>query len=303
MKDSKLKQVLLSAWDVISPTMQSFFIRKKYRLSIMTSEQTVAYIKKHNCSIARYGDGDFGLMLKTEAEGYQEISDALSDALKNVFVDPSPDLLICIPYPMVSTREFLPHGKKFWHGWCISWQEKVVTTINDLAGKNYVFGDSFVSRPYTGYKAADKPKQMFSLLKQLWDQKDILFVEGEGTRMGVGNDLFSNAKSIKRILAPAENAFSVYPQILDSVLSHWNGELVIIALGPTATVLASDLSKKGIQALDIGHIDVQYEWFKSGTPYQPIANKYVNEAIGGNTLVEYTDPVYESQIIDKIELP
>ena len=301
MKDSKIKRLLLSYWDVLSPAMRAHKIRRKYALPIMTSEQTVTYIKKHNCSIARYGDGDFGLMLKTAEEGYQNISDELSEALKNVFKNSSKDLLICIPYPMVSTREFLPHGKKFWRNWSIECQKKIVTTIQDLAGKDYVFGDSFVSRPYTGYKSDKKAAKLFPLLKELWDSKDILFVEGEGTRMGIGNDLFDNAKSIKRILAPAENAFSVYPQILDSVLSHWNGELVIMALGPTATVLASDLSKKGIQALDIGHIDVQYEWFKSGTPYQPIANKYVNEAIGGNTLVEYTDPVYEFQIIDTID--
>lgn len=301
MKDSKLKRLLLSYWDILSPAIRAHKIRKKYTLTIMTSEQTVAYVKKHNCSIARYGDGEFGLMLKTGGVGFQYVSDELSDALKNVFHNPSPDLLICLPHPMVSTRDFLPHGKKFWNEWSINCQKNIFAIVQHLTTNNYVFGDSFMSRPYTGYKSSKKAAKLFPLLKELWDGEDILFVEGEGTRMGIGNDLFDNAKSIKRILAPAENAFSVYPQILESVLSHWNGELVIIALGPTATVLASDLSKKGIQALDIGHIDVQYEWFQSGTPYQPIANKYVNEAIGGNSLVEYTDPVYESQIIDTIK--
>lgn len=302
MKDIKLKKWLLSYWDILSPAIKAIHIRKKYALPIMTSEQTVSYIKKHNCSIARYGDGEFGLMLKSCAVGYQEISSELSDSLKEVFSNTSPDLLICLPYPMVSTREFLPHGKKFWRGWTINNQKEVVTTINQLAGKGYTYGDSFVSRPYTGYKSNKKPSKLFPLLQELWDGKDILFVEGEGTRLGIGNDLFSNAKSIKRILAPAENAFSVYPQILESVMSHWSGELVIAALGPTATVLASDLSKKGIQTLDVGHIDIQYEWFKSGKPYTPIANKYVNETIGGNTVVECSDPMYEAQIIDTIKL-
>ena len=35
--------------------------------------------------------------------------------------------------------------------------------------------------------------------------------------------------------------------------------MVIIALGPTATVLAYDLSLKGIQSLDIGHITNVYD--------------------------------------------
>ena len=36
---------------------------------------------------------------------------------------------------------------------------------------------------------------------------------------------------------------------------------MLIALGPTATILAYDLAEKGVQALDVGHIDIEYEWF------------------------------------------
>ena len=37
--------------------------------------------------------------------------------------------------------------------------------------------------------------------------------------------------------------------------------MIIIALGPTATVLAYDLAKEGYQALDMGHFDIEYEWY------------------------------------------
>ena len=80
------------------------------------------------------------------------------------------------------------------------------------------------------------------------------------TGLGVGNDLFGNAGSIQRILAPAENAFSKYPQILDACMEQPEDSLFLLALGPTATVLASDLCKAGRQAVDIGHVDLEYEW-------------------------------------------
>ena len=38
-------------------------------------------------------------------------------------------------------------------------------------------------------------------------------------------------------------------------------KLILIALGPTATILAYDLYKLGYRAIDIGHIDIEYEWF------------------------------------------
>ena len=42
------------------------------------------------------------------------------------------------------------------------------------------------------------------------------------------------------------------------------GGLVLLALGPTATVLAARLVKVGVQALDVGHIDVEDMWYLMG---------------------------------------
>ena len=41
---------------------------------------------------------------------------------------------------------------------------------------------------------------------------------------------------------------------------------MLLALGPTATVLAYDLSKLGYQAIDIGHLpNCYWQWKGSGT--------------------------------------
>ena len=46
--------------------------------------------------------------------------------------------------------------------------------------------------------------------KQVFFRRNVYTIEGEFSRLGVGNDLFSTASSIHRILAPAKNAFSSY---------------------------------------------------------------------------------------------
>ena len=79
-------------------------------------------------------------------------------------------------------------------------------------------------------------------------------------------------------------------------------KLILIALGPTATILAYDLYKLGYRAIDIGHIDIEYEWFlrKANTKI-PIKNKYVNEIRRRkNKFTKVKDKSYFHQIIAQI---
>lgn len=73
--------------------------------------------------------------------------------------------------------------------------------------------------------------------------------------------------------------------------------MFLIALGPTATVLAYDLYKRGYQAIDAGHMDVEYEWWKMGAKRKiKLARKYVNEAAGGNQVEECAGDEYENKL-------
>ena len=74
--------------------------------------------------------------------------------------------------------------------------------------------------------------------------------------------------------------------------------LILLALGPTATILAYDLCRLGYQALDIGHIDIEYEWFlKKVDKKVPIENKYTFEA--GNLIESdaFENKEYNKQIV------
>lgn len=72
-------------------------------------------------------------------------------------------------------------------------------------------------------------------------------------------------------------------------------------MGPTATVLAYDLACRGYQALDIGHLDLEYEWYLMGTNTKVnIPHKYVNEVCGGEVVSDCNDENYISQIVSNI---
>lgn len=78
-------------------------------------------------------------------------------------------------------------------------------------------------------------------------------------------------------------------------------KLVLLALGPTATVLAYDLAILGYQAVDIGHIDIEYEWYqKKAFEKIPIEGKFVNESATNCLDFQIEDPTYEKSIIGRI---
>jgi hypothetical protein len=112
------------------------------------------------------------------------------------------------------------------------------------------------------------------------------------------NDLLDGAKSISRILCPARSAFDKYDEILSAFNDISRNRIVLIALGPTATVLAYDLCKKGYQAVDFGHISEEYECFlRKETPLEL-------KSMGHNSKMRHAsdpdDPEYKKQIIRKI---
>lgn len=278
-------------------------LRIKYRLRIMNSERTLRYIKKHRCSIARYGDGEFDLLFNMKDLGFQVRSQELARRLSQVLSIRDDRLLLCVPRCLNSIRGCNTRAKDFWIQWGRdnNHHKMIVRTIRSLTGCRYLFGDSQITRPYMDWENIKRAERTFPMLKSLWEGRDILIVEGENTRLGVGNDLYDGAMTIRRILAPSINAFQYYEEIKHSILDHYHGELIIIALGPTATVLAAELSTMDIQALDIGHIDIEYEWFlRRAEKKVAIPGKYTNESIEGHEVKECQNEEYLRQIIARI---
>ena len=145
-------------------------------------------------------------------------------------------------------------------------------------------------------------KKNFNLFRIKYRKfNNIYLIEGEKSRLGIGNDLFNNVKSIKRIICPVKNAFNVYDKIIKEVKKLKENRLILIALGPTATILSYDLYKLGYQTIDIGHVDIEYEWFiRNCTKVVQIENKYVNEATIKYKTKKARLTNYSSQIIAKI---
>ena len=232
------------------------------------------------------------------SNGFQSANSDLADRLIEVINNPIPNHIICVPYSYKSRKGMTLDSKLFVLGFlAVQGEKAVVPYLN----KNYPYYDANFTRFYMGYVKNKSCEEYVKLLKRIWDKRELCIVEGRYSRLGVNNDLFANANHIIRVLGPEKNAYDKYDELLAASIKYGKGKLVLIALGMTATVLAYDLAKQGIQAIDIGHIDIEYEWYRMGAKTKClIPNRYVNE-IGVNELVDNGfNKMYESQIIARV---
>ena len=277
------------------------FIQK---LSIMTSSETLDYIIKNKCNVSRYGDGEFAVMTGG-SNGFQKKDNQLAQRLKDVIFTRNPKLFLCVPHTYKSFKGLTLDSKSFAAGFIITFfKDSVMPYISD----DQTYGDSLFTRFYMSRsdKRSKEISEYVNRLRSIWAGQDVLIVEGEFSRNGVGNDLFENVQSLQRIICPARDAFNRYDEILQSIRRHGKGKLVLMALGMTATVLACDLLNDGIWAIDLGHIDTEYEWFKMKAKKKvAIPGKYVNEVAEKgeyrNVLNDKDDINYQAQIVDIIK--
>ncbi len=266
---------------------------------IASPEETIDKILKDGSSIARFGDGEFDFIYGVDMN-YQKMDEDLSRRLKEVLLSKEENLIIGIPnvFNLEYCDKYIGRAIEFWPGWVNAYKFKLLKLLE----RNRQYYSAQISRFYLDYIDKSHVGDYVKKLKLLWDNKDIVIIEGTKSRLGVGNDLFKNAKSIQRIICPAESAYSKYEEIMNEAKKVSKDKIIFLALGPTATVLAYDLYKLGYQAIDIGHVDIEYEWFlRKATKKIKIENKYVTEVADGRTNIEdVTDEKYKSEIIATI---
>lgn len=282
--------------------------RKLASVRVLNTEDSIDYIIRNGCSLSRYGDGEFSMAWQYITgkpyinESYfqqynKELGKRLAKMLQQTNFD-NKKHAVGISYSYYKgLRGMVFDARRYLMYFINSHHSLLLSSINI----DRLYLNSELTRFYITRKDKKRSRRVIQQMSKIWESRNICFIEGEKSRLGIGNDLFENAKSIKRILCPAEGAYDKYNEIINKAKEQPKDTLFLLALGMTATIMAYDLSLYGFQAIDLGHVDIEYEWMRMGVKQKvPIPNKYTNEAEGGKRPGDIVNTIYETQIIARI---
>lgn len=229
----------------------AFYISDKFKHINMNMIETMDHIYKEELSLSRYGDGELNLVINQNNNiSFQKNSILINEKLIEILSNTNDNLLVCLPN--------LALQNNFWRDF---WFKKLHLFAHHC--NQSLYGNAQVTRPIFFQKYGVEATEAW---KRIWRNKSVCFIYGEGSRFEKNHFLFDEISSYSEILGKPSNAFEDLDLIIkQSVNLAEKTEIYLIALGPTGTILASELSKLGLRALDIGHLPNSYDnVFKNG---------------------------------------
>ncbi|WP_323636344.1 GT-D fold domain-containing glycosyltransferase [Pectobacterium polaris] len=224
---------------------------------IETVDETINTLLEKRASICRFGDGELNLICHKSIP-FQTSSPELSRRLIEVLSSDHAQTLIAIPRACYYSKKNLTDiNKNFWRSSEVLFRR----TIEEYIDFRKRYFSAEITLAYSYYKEYDY-NDYFEKIRNIWKNKDVKIICGETIFDKIEKNIFDCAKSIEYQYAPSLNAFESYNNILEKAKETDTSKVIIIILGPTAKILAYDLSHLGYQALDLGHIAKSYDWYK-----------------------------------------
>lgn len=226
------------------------------RIKVHTIDETIDELLQTEKSMVRFGDGEI-VMVKGVDLVLQKASAEIADGLKEILSYPYDDLMVMLPGIFDGLSDHRKDNRKFWRDHLLFCRKTYETYCNP----NRVYYNSLVSRCYYFLEDRTPCGAWFAKIRKIWENRDVVIVEGSRTHNGVGNDLFTTAKSIERIICPPSDAYGSIPAILEICSGYEKDRLFLLSLGVAAKFLTVSLFRQGYRVLDIGNLDLEYEWY------------------------------------------
>jgi hypothetical protein len=227
---------LVAAGDVLHDVQQFAAERE------LSFEQTMNRLIDERVSFARFGDGEFRLMLRFQFNlRFQRWSPGLAADLRSVLnfegLDPE-RLMLSFPYP---------HRDMYWSTvWTDIWPE-----LKPLLGTSIMYGSTHVTRPLFFQHLGQRGVELW---RKVWDGQDVCVVTGESSRFTLVPELFDSIAGSRFVHSTPTNAYADLPRLMKVLEDEDPDQLYLTALGPAGTLVAAWLSGMGRRAIDVGHI-------------------------------------------------
>lgn len=221
-------------------------------LIFLSPEDTLEYLISKRASIARFGDGDIEQLTGAgeyppDSDWSQKASKRLISRLEEVLDSDMPELLIA---PISPSIFLCPREDAERSGIVFNMWTDARMLLHRYLKRGRIYGDANVFVPF------HHPKLDWSKLYEFLQKRDVVIVTG-GTSKLYGVSL---GRRMFFVETGKHNAFERYASIRASLMRLIDNEglknestLIMVSLGPTADILALDLTKEGWQVWDTGH--------------------------------------------------
>lgn len=230
-------------------------IRKCF-IKVHTVGETIDELIHTDKSMVRFGDGEI-TMIRGRSLKLQEVEPEIREGLKRLLAYRHENMMVTIPEIFGDLSIYRKESRQFWKDHLL-FSRKIYEKYCNPSREYY---NTSITRFYYAVEDKSQSDEWIKGIRRIWQDKDIVIVEGERTHNGVGNDLFDTAKSIERIIGPSEQAYTKVDEILDSCKDYPKDRLFLLSLGVAAKFLAEKLFLEGYRVIDIGNLDMEYEWY------------------------------------------
>lgn len=228
----------------------------KNHIHVKSVDDTIKELQTTNKSMVRFGDGEI-LIIEGKNLKLQTADDSLAEGLRRIIGYHYDGLMVTIPEIFGDLSIYNKESRIFWKEHLLFFRK----TYNKYCNKEREYYSTSISRFYYAMQDKEKCDVWIEEIKKIWEDKNIVVIEGVRTHNGVGNDLFDNAKSVERIIGPAQNAYKKVDEIYECCKLYPKETLFLISLGAAAKFLAEKLFLDGYRIIDIGNLDMEYEWY------------------------------------------
>ncbi|MDE6908592.1 MAG: GT-D fold domain-containing protein [Lachnospiraceae bacterium] len=257
---------------------------KKNRIKVHTVEETIKELVCTEKSMVRFGDGEI-MVIAGKSLKLQRVNPAITDGLKRILSYEYENMIVTIPEIFGDMSLYRKESRQFWKEHLLIYRKIYNSCCNE--SKTY-YSTSF-SRFYYALEDKSVCRSWTKQMREIWKDRDVVVVEGERTHNGVGNNLLDLARSVERIIGPASNAYERFEEILDCCRNYPKDRLFLVSLGVAAKFIVEKLFLEGYRVLDIGNLDVEYEWYLHGEKGKVPLSKHEITGIEANQKAGYME--------------
>lgn len=261
------------------------------KIKVHSIDETIDELLHTEKSMVRFGDGEV-VMIKGRDLVLQKAQPEIAEGLKKILAYPYDDLIVTIPGVFDTLSDHTKESRQFWRDHLLMCRK----TYEKYCNPDRVYYSTFISRCYYFAKDKNRCAQWYDGIRDIWKDRSVVVVEGERSHNGVGNDLLDRAAGVERIICPPKDAYGSLNRILEACMQYDRDRLFLLSVGVAAKFIAMELFEKGYRVLDIGNLDMEYEWYVRGADHKIPLEKHEIVGEEANREAGYTEYLQQIKV-------